>query len=226
MTTPSADHQASPLLALPRSLPGHMAPYYLFRDIDNAEAERFCATLWSTANTLMQVPGSRIVVLINSGGGAVGAGFAMIEMMYKIRRELGVPVDTVILGYAYSMGAVLFQAGDHRSMGYFSTMMLHSATWQVSGRDSTVFTDMKRLSDLYQGITAELFHRRTGFRSKDWWRRFIYSDKDRYLSPQECLKLGLVDEVCQFFDECYTLLHARPDEVATWVESESRPVVG
>lgn len=37
----------------------------------------------------------------------------------------------------------------------------------------------------------------------EWWRRFIYSGKERYLSAQECLKLRLVDEVCQFLDECY-----------------------
>jgi len=190
-------------LAQPKALPEHTGMYYLFREIDNAEAERFCATLWAWANTLVHVPGSRIVVLINSGGGSVGAGFAMIEMMYKIKRELGIPVDTVIMGYAYSMGAVIFQAGDHRRMGYFSTMMLHSSSWQVSGRDSEVFTDLKKLSELYQQMTAELFHRRTGLHSREWWRRFIYSGKERYLSAKECLKLGLVDEVCQFLDECY-----------------------
>lgn len=177
--------------------------YYLFNDIDNAEAERFCSTLWTMGVSLAQTPGSRINVLINSGGGAVGAGFAMIEMIYKVKRELSVPVDTGVLGYAYSMGAVIFQAGDHRRMGYFSTMMLHSGSWQVSGRDSEVFKDLKKLSDLYQYMNSELFCRRTGLRSREWWRRFIYSGKERYLSAQECLKLGLVDEVCQFLDECY-----------------------
>lgn len=155
------------------------------------------------AISLARSPGGRISVLINSGGGSVGAGFAMIEMMYKVKRELGVPVDTAILGYAYSMGAVIFQAGDHRSMGYFSTMMLHSASWQVSGRDSEVFTDLRKLSGLYQHMNAELFCRRTGLHSHDWWRRFIYSGKERYLSARECLKLRLVDEVCEFLDECY-----------------------
>ena len=199
----SETRQEAPTLARPQGLPEHTGMYYLFKAIDEAEAERFCATLWAMASALVQVPGSRIVVLINSGGGSVGAGYAMIEMMYKIKRELGIPVDTVILGYAYSMGAVLFQAGDHRRMGYFSTMMLHSSSWQVSGRDSEVFTDLKKLADLYQGMTAELFHRRTELHSPQWWQRFIYSGKERYLSAQECLKLGLVDEVCQFLDECY-----------------------
>ena len=203
MVTPVKTDQEAPLLARPKSLPEHTGTYYLFKSIDDAEAERFCATLWAMGTSLVNVPGSRITVLINSGGGEIGAGFAMIEMMYKIKRELGIPVDTAVLGYAYSMGADILQAGDHRQMGYFSTLMLHSAAWQVSGRDSQVFTDLKKLADLYKGMAAELFYRRTGLHSQQWWRRFIYSGKERYLSAQECLKLRLVDEVCQFLDECY-----------------------
>lgn len=194
-------------------VPAHAGSYYLFKDIDNAEAERFCSSLWAGATLLSQAPAGRIAVYINSGGGSVGAGFAMIEMLYKIKRELHIPVETVILGYAHSMGANVFQAGDHRRMGYFSTMMLHSASWQVSGRDSEVFRDLKKLSDLYQRMSAELFYRRTGLHSPAWWRRFIYSGKERYLSAQECLKLGLVDEVCEFLDECY--LTTGPDGPAT-----------
>ena len=198
-----SETKEGPHLAQPTALPEAAGTYYLFKDIDNAEAQQFCASLWGMATALVRVPESRITVLINSGGGSVGAGFAMIEMMYKVKRELGIPVDTVILGYAYSMGATIFQAGDHRRMGYFSTMMLHSSSWQVSGRDSEVFKDMKKLSDLYQGMTAELFFRRTELHSQQWWRRLIYSGTERYLSAQECLKLRLVDEVCQFLDECY-----------------------
>lgn len=177
--------------------------YYLFRDIDTAEAERFCASLWTTANALGGAPRSELTVFINSGGGAVGAGFAMVEMLYKIKRDLAVPVETVVLGHAYSMGAIVLQAGDRRRMGYFSTLMLHSSSWQVSGRDSEVFRDLKKLSDLYQRMSAELFYRRTGLRSPSWWRRFIYSGKERYLSARESLKLNLVDEVCEFLDDCY-----------------------
>lgn len=176
---------------------------YLFKDIGSDEAEQFCAGLWAGANALRSVPDPRITVFINSGGGSVAAGFAMIEMIYKVKRDLRIPVETVVLGYAHSMGAAVVQAGDHRKMGYFSTMMLHSSSWQVSGRDSEVFRDIKKLSDLYQRMTAELFYRRTGIHSPAWWRRFIYSGKERYLSAQECLKLNLVDEVCEFLDECY-----------------------
>ena len=182
---------------------GLKGAYYLFKAIDAAEAQAFCSTLWGMAHALRGSPGSRITVFINSGGGEVGAGFAIIEMMYSVKRELGIPVDTVVQGYAYSMGATIFQAGDRRRMGYFSTVMLHSGTWQVSGRDTEVFSDLKKLSDLYQRMTAELFYRRTDLHSQEWWRRFIYSGRERYLSAQDCLKLRLVDEICQFLNECY-----------------------
>lgn len=203
MAAPPRQREEVPPGAALQVLAERVGVYYLFRNIDDQEAERFCATLWLMAKAMAQGTGSRITVFINSGGGSVAAGFAMIEMMYKVKRDLGVPVDTVILGYAYSMGAHVFQAGDNRKMGYFSTMMLHSASWQVSGRDSEIFRDLKKLSDIYQRMTGELFYRRTSLHSPGWWRQFIYGGRERYLSAQECLKLRLVDEVCQFLNECY-----------------------
>jgi len=203
MVTVTDTQHETPFVARAKTIPAQGGTYYLFRDIDSAEAERCCAALWAMGAALVQVPGSRIAVVINSGGGSVGGGFAIIEMIYKVKRELGVPVDTAIRGYANSMAAVISQAGDHRSMGYFSTMMLHSSSWQVSGRDSEVFGDLKKLSALYQRMNGELFYRRTGIHSREWWRRFIYSGGERYLSARECLKLRLVDEVCEFLDECY-----------------------
>lgn len=165
MVAPSRQREESLPLSRLEALAERVGVYYLFRNINEQEAERFCSTLWLTAKAMSQGTGGRITVFINSGGGSGAAGFAMIEMMYKVKRDLGIPVDTVILGYAYSMGAHVFQAGDNRKMGYFSTMMLHNASWQVSGRDSEIFRDLKKLSNIYQGMTAELFYRRTGLHS-------------------------------------------------------------
>lgn len=41
----------------------------------------------------------------------------------------------IITGYAYSMGAIVFEAGDRRTMGTYSTMMLYSSQWTISGED-------------------------------------------------------------------------------------------
>jgi ATP-dependent protease ClpP protease subunit len=182
---------------------------YFVRDINDVEAERFSKSLLVIASQLKRMGGQRrITIYINSGGGSMGAGFAMMEMMYKIKRDFIIPVDTVVLGYAYSMGAIIAQAGDRRSMGFFSTMMLHSGTWSVVGEDQKIFSDYQKLATTYQQKIGELFHRRTGTHTPRWWTNFVYSGRDRFLSANECHKLRLVDEVCEF-DTCYIL---PPDE--------------
>ena len=167
---------------------------YFVGEINDQEAEQFCKGL-----LLMSIERQRnaspITLYINSGGGAVGAGLAMMEMMDTVRRRYGVTIQTVITGYAYSMGAIVTQAGDHRSMGRYSTMMLHSSSWVISGEDEKIFEDYAKLAEHYRHIVAELFARRTRHHTVRWWERFIYSGRDRFLSAAECLKLGLVDEV-------------------------------
>jgi ATP-dependent protease ClpP protease subunit len=71
------------------------------------------------------------------------------------------------------------------------------------GEDQKIFTDYQKLATLYQSKIGELFARRTGTHTTRWWARYIYSGRDRFLSPDECLKLSLVDEVCAF-EACYT----------------------
>ncbi len=176
---------------------------YFIRDIDDQEAERFAKSMLIMSSQRKGMTDAPITIFINSGGGLVGAGFAMMEAVYKMKRDYGVVVNTVVMGYAYSMGAIVFQAGDKRSMGYFSTMMLHSTAWIVSGEDQKIFKDYEKLSQHYQNVIADLFARRTGKHNATWWKRFIYSGRDHFLSPTECLAMGLVDEVCPF-ESCYS----------------------
>lgn len=136
-----------------------------------------------------------ITVYINSGGGSVGAGLAMMQMIYRMRDLYGVKIDTVVTGYAYSMGAIVFQAGDTRQMGSFSTLMLHSPKWFLSGNDEQVFNDYAVLSKHYKNLVSNLFAQRTGTHDAPWWLDFVYSGRDRFLTAEECLGLGLADEI-------------------------------
>ncbi len=170
---------------------------YFVTDIDPAHAEDFAKSM-----LLMSVPrrgrhDQPITVFINSGGGSVGDGLAMMEVINRMRRQFDVRIDTVVLGYAYSMGAIVSQAGDHRSMGRYGTLMLHSPQWILSGEDERIFKDYQRLSEHYQATVATLFAARTRYRDAAWWRRFIWSGRDRFLGPDECLELGLVDEIVE-----------------------------
>jgi ATP-dependent Clp protease protease subunit len=172
---------------------------YFLGAIDEGEAERCCKTLLLLAierreNNALDQP---LTLYINSPGGAVGAGLAIIEMVARVRRLYGVTVNTVVTGYAYSMGAIILQCGGHRSMGRYSTLMLHGAQWTLSGEDERIFRDYLKLAVHYQSLIGSLFARRTKREDAHWWAEFIYSGGDKFLSAQECQALGLVDEIVE-----------------------------
>jgi len=163
--------------------------------IDDGAAEMFNRSLLLMAAARTGRIDRPITVYVNSPGGGVGSGFSMMEMIYHVKRTYGVRIQVHITGSAFSMGAVLVQAGDHRSMGSLSTMMLHSSSWVLSGEDETIFRDYQKLSEHYQNVTSQIFATRTSKHDARWWRRFIYSGRDRFLGAEECLELGLVDAV-------------------------------
>lgn len=164
-------------------------------EIDPSHAEEIAKSLLLMASARAGNLDDPITLYINSGGGSVGDGLAIIEAINLMRRKYNVRIDTAILGYAYSMGAIVTQAGDTRSIGRFGTLMLHSSEWTITGEDAKVFKDYQRLSEHYQEVVAALFAARTRHRDAGWWRRFIWSGRDRFLGPAECLELGLVDRI-------------------------------
>jgi ATP-dependent Clp protease, protease subunit len=168
---------------------------YFVGAIDDQSAEMFARSLLLMSVARQGRTDRPITVYLNSPGGSVGAGFSMMEMVYHMKRVFGVRIAMHITGSAFSMAAVLVQAGDHRSMGTLSTMMLHSSSWVLSGEDETIFRDYQKLSEHYRNVTSQIFAQRTGRQDARWWRRFIYSGRDRFLGAEECLELGLVDEV-------------------------------
>ncbi len=167
--------------------------YYFLGNIDDDAAYRFSQSLLLMAAARRGDPSTPITIYINSGGGSIGSGIAMLEMIYKMRAEYGVTINTVVTGYAYSMGAIVFQAGERRLMGAYSTLMLHSPQWTLSGNDQRIFSDFAVLAEHYQSLVANLFAQRTGTHDAAWWEDFIYSGRDRFLTARECLDLGLAD---------------------------------
>jgi ATP-dependent Clp protease, protease subunit len=168
---------------------------YFVREITDESAEWFAKSLLLMAvhrDGRMDLP---ITIYVNSPGGSVSAGFSMMEMVWHVKRMHRVSINMHITGTAYSMGAVITQVGDRRTMGTLSTMMLHSSRWTLTGEDETIFRDYQKLAEHYQNVTSQIFAHRTGKHDSRWWKRFIYSGRDRFLGAEECLELGLVDEI-------------------------------
>ena len=134
-------------------------------------------------------PDRGINVYINSPGGSITAGLAIYDTMQMISPE----VSTVCVGIAASMATVLLSGGTRRKRYCLpnSTVHMHQAQSGTQGAASDIqiaAREITRLQDLLRGILCE----NTGQPMDNIIRD---SDRDNYLTPQQAMEYGLVDEI-------------------------------
>ncbi|MEY4388697.1 MAG: hypothetical protein RLZZ432_416 [Chloroflexota bacterium] len=134
-------------------------------------------------------PEKPISLYINSPGGVITAGLAIYDTMQYVRA----PVHTICTGIAMSMGAVLLAAGaaGKRSALPHSRIMIHQGSGGFRGNTPDVFIQVKEMEKLV-GTTQELLAAHTG---QPLDRIVKDTDRDLFLSPDEAVAYGLIDEV-------------------------------
>lgn len=143
-------------------------------------------------------PRCDIEVVFNSPGGSVIDGMALYDFLQQLRRD-GHRITTTGMGIAASMAGILLQAGDVRRMGREAWVLIHEGSFGVQGSIGQVedrFEWVKRIQDRILDIFAE--RAKASAAEKPATRAFIkrnWERKDWWLSSDECLKLGIVDEV-------------------------------
>ncbi|HRZ87218.1 MAG TPA: ATP-dependent Clp endopeptidase proteolytic subunit ClpP [bacterium] len=137
----------------------------------------------------MEDPDKDINLYINSPGGSVTAGMAIYDTMQFLK----CPVTTYCVGQAASMGAVLL-AGGAKGKRYAlprSRIMIHQPWGGVEGTVSDINIQAKEISRLKEELNKILAHN-TGQSmeaiAKD-------TDRDYFMSADEAMKYGLVDQV-------------------------------
>lgn len=128
-----------------------------------------------------------ILTIINCRGGEVGPGWAIFDSI-KYSKS---PVDILVYGRAYSMGAVILQAGRYRYLTKHSKILVHDAN--LSLEDSS--ENAKHFVDSAERDNAE-FHKicaRNSGRTQAFWKKQFR--KDEYFSAKRAVKLGLADQV-------------------------------
>jgi ATP-dependent Clp protease protease subunit len=134
-------------------------------------------------------PGKDIQIYFNSPGGSVHAGLGIYDTMQYINSD----VATICTGMAASMAAVLLCAGTKgkRSALKHSRVMIHQpmggTQGQVSDIEITTREIIKLRNELYNIIAS---HSGKGFEEveKD-------SDRDYWMTGQEALEYGMIDEL-------------------------------
>ena len=134
-------------------------------------------------------PEKDILFYINSPGGSVSAGMAIYDTMNFIKCD----VSTIVMGMAASMGSLLSTAGakGKRKMLPHATHMIHQPLGGSSGQATEVEIQYKELQR-WKEILTTLYVKHTG---KEYSVLEADMDRDNYMTANEALGYGLVDEI-------------------------------
>lgn len=136
-------------------------------------------------------PSKDIHLYINSPGGSVTAGMAIYDAMQYVKCD----VTTTCMGLAASMGAFLL-AGGTKGKRYAlpnAEIMIH----QPSGGAQGQATDIKIVSDHIIKTRTKLNKLLSENTGKPMEQVERDTERDNYMSAQEAMEYGLIDEVIE-----------------------------
>lgn len=137
---------------------------------------------------------TQLTMLVNSPGGSVSDGFALIDVMETSRLDL----NTVGIGQVASMGVLIVAAGTKgkRVITKNTEIMAHQFSTMVYGKYHELVASQKYHEQLEKTF-IEHFMRHTTMTEKQI-KDIMFSTTDRWLTPKEAKKYGICDEVREF----------------------------
>jgi len=130
-----------------------------------------------------------INVYVNSPGGSVSAGMAMLDTMNFVSPD----ISTTCIGMAASMGAVLLSAGQpgKRYALPNSQVMIHQPLGGAQGQASDIEITARRILKTRERLN-QILADNTG---QEVERVAKDMDRDYWMGANEALKYGVVDEI-------------------------------
>jgi ATP-dependent Clp protease protease subunit len=134
-------------------------------------------------------PKKEIQLYINSPGGSISAGLAIIDTMQHIKN----PISTVCVGLAASMGAVILSCGDKgkRIALPNSEILIHQPLGGAEGQAADIEISARRIIKA-RALLNKLLSKNTGQPitkiEKD-------VDRDFFMDAEEAKKYGIIDQV-------------------------------
>ena len=134
-------------------------------------------------------PDQDIYLYINSPGGQVSSGMAIYDTMQYIKPD----VQTICIGQAASMGALLLAAGAPKKRFALphSRIMIHQPSGGFQGQHTDIEIQAKeitRIRAILDGILAKHSGKAIEKVNQD-------TERDHYMTGQEAKSYGLVDSV-------------------------------
>ena len=177
----------------------HQRIVILGTEVDDAVANRICAQLLLLS---AEDPRRDISLYINSPGGSVSAGLAIMDTMRLIPND----VSTLAMGLAASMGQFLLSAGTKgkRYALPHARVLMHQGSAGIGGTAVDIEIQAENLEhtrDVVLGLIAE----HTG---QPRARIDADSLRDRWFTAEEARAYGFVDHVVASLDDIRPAAHA------------------
>lgn len=137
-------------------------------------------------------PGKKIEMYINSPGGEVSAGLAILDTMNHIQS----PITTICLGMAMSFGAVLLSAGEpgKRFALPNARVMIHQPLIMgggISGQATDIEIEAKEMTYCKTQLTKIL----AANCNQKYEKVLKDCERNYYMSAEEAKEYGLIDNV-------------------------------
>ncbi|MDR1835433.1 MAG: ATP-dependent Clp endopeptidase proteolytic subunit ClpP [Fusobacteriaceae bacterium] len=159
---------------------------FLGTEIDDAVANAIVAQLLFLE---AEDPAKDIIMYVNSPGGVITAGMAIFDTMNYIKPD----VQTVCVGQAASMGALLLAAGakGKRYALEHARVMIHQPLGGARGQATDIEIQAKEIMRIKREL-SEILANITG---KPVEQILEDTDRDNFMSPREAMDYGLIDQI-------------------------------
>ena len=136
-------------------------------------------------------PDKDISLYINSPGGSSYAGMAIYDAMQYVRPD----VQTICTGMGMSAAAMILSGGakGKRFALPNAKMMIHQGSGGFRGSPADIQIAAKEILEMTRRM-GEIISRHTGQPVEQVMKDI---DRDRFMTPDDAVKYGLVDEVIQ-----------------------------
>ena len=136
-------------------------------------------------------PDKDISLYINSPGGSVTAGMAILDTMQFIKPD----VAPIVMGQAASMGSLLAQAGapDKRFILKNARHMIHQPSGGAGGQATDMEIQVKEILKMKKTLTE--IYVQNNSKGKTYEQLLADMERDFFMSAQESVDYGLADKV-------------------------------
>ena len=178
---------------------------FMGSEIDDEMANQIIGVLLYLDN---ENPNQPIYLYINCPGGSVISGLAIYDTIQHIKSE----VVTVNLGLAASMASFLLCAGSRgrRFALPHSRVMIHQPMGGAQGQAEDIRVEASQIMRIRNNL-VKMYSLMTGQTSE---QIVIDLDRDNFMSAEQALAYGLIDEIVQPNDEKLKQLSLPPPQAA------------